>query len=176
LYFISTFSFIFRTIILCTKTNYTLYVYLSSSMTYHRIFNKSSTTGAHSGTGNATLPEHLNSSPIFFLWCPCWSILFVLCSVLSAFYFVGFCHFFALAIAFSVYLWITSLDFLFGIFKLFLLAKVWTKYSEQNDRILMLHVFIIRIGIMYKQRIAQLTFQYKNVFHYQHFVMCTRFA
>jgi len=39
----------------------------------------------------------------------------------------------------------------------------------------MLHVFIIRIGIMYKQRIAQLTFQYKNVFHYQHFMMCTRF-
>jgi len=68
LYFISTFSFIFRTIILCTKTNYTLYVYLSSSMTYHRICNKSSTTGAHSRTGTATLPEHLNSSPIFLFF------------------------------------------------------------------------------------------------------------
>ena len=28
---------------------------------------------------------------------------------------------------------------------------------------------------MYKQRIVQLKLQYKNVFHYQHFVMCTRF-
>ena len=65
-------EFVIKTLYLLSKTTEirkkatnvnikkTRYVY-----DYHRVWNKSNTTGVTSGTGSAILPEHLNAPPVF---------------------------------------------------------------------------------------------------------------
>ena len=76
---------------------------LSSFMTYHRVCNKSNTTGA---TG--------------FQWGSCYSIFSFMCNVLQ----IVVCPFvlFLLAIVLSVLLQFTDFDYPFGIFNIFFLS------------------------------------------------------
>jgi hypothetical protein len=92
---------------------------LSSFRTCHRVCYQSNTTGATSGSGTATFPEHLNSLPIFsgvrvtrFL---------ILCLVLCRSLFVLF----LLAILLSVFLRFTDSDYPCGIFTLLIDLENW---------------------------------------------------
>ena len=109
------------------------FLVLSSYTTYYRVCNYINMTGGTSGAGSATLPDHPSSSPVFSEVRVTRFLVMYVCFVERC---LSFCTFifkplYCLSLCHSL-----ASDYLFGIFKLFLLSRsrinIWNDTSIKS--------------------------------------------
>ena len=109
------------------------FLVLSSYTTYYRVCNYINTTGGTSGAGTATLPDHLSSTPVFSEVRVTRFLVIYVCFVERC---LSFCTFIFKPLYCLSLCHCLASDYLFGIFKLFLLSRsrinIWNDTSIKS--------------------------------------------